>query len=64
MEIICGRRPNCGFRVHSRYYFDKPKFAPRVCARCNGPLQYVDDNTDDAVLGYEMGDDGSVVHDG
>lgn len=52
IEIICGR--GCGFRVGPDYYLDKPRFAPGICARCNGPVSYVRAGTDDQVEGVRM----------
>jgi len=57
MEIICGRTPNCGFRVHSRYYIEKQRFSPGICARCNGPIKIVEDHSDVAVGGVYMSTD-------
>ena len=54
VHIICGARPSCGFRVHDRYYVDKPRFAPGVCARCSGPIILVEPYTNTAVIGYKM----------
>jgi len=47
-DLICSRWPHtgCGFRVHDRYFRDKPKFAPGLCPRCNGRISVVDQNTD------------------
>jgi hypothetical protein len=54
MQVMCGRTPNCGFRVHDRYYVEKPQFARNICARCNGPILIVADDTDDKVQGAVM----------
>tara|TARA_Y100000310_G_scaffold293381_1_gene322929 strand:+ start:666 stop:869 length:204 start_codon:yes stop_codon:yes gene_type:complete len=62
-EIICGRVPNCGFRVHDRYYEQKVRFTPGVCARCNGPLNIVADHTDETIQGVTMNmETGALVH--
>lgn len=54
LEIICGARFPCGFRVDIEYYRRKPKFAAGICARCNGPLYYVRAQSEDRVEGYGM----------
>lgn len=53
-EIICGRVPNCGFRVHEEYFKLKPRFAPGVCPRCGGPVVIVEARTDKPVEGYHI----------
>jgi len=61
MDIICGSRPRCGFRVDGEYYRNKPKFRVRICARCNGPIEIVDEDTEDRIRGATMNNQG-VVH--
>jgi len=61
MEVICARVPNCGFRVHDRYYLEKPRFAPRICVRCNGPIKIVHADTDDVAQGFVMDDRGAIM---
>tara|TARA_Y100000034_G_scaffold100070_1_gene123215 strand:- start:219 stop:437 length:219 start_codon:yes stop_codon:yes gene_type:complete len=39
VEIVCAAKD--GFRVHERYFVDKPRFAPGVCPRCGGPVHVV-----------------------
>lgn len=62
VEVICGR--GCGFRVHSRYYEQKTRFAPGICARCNGPIVVVWAKTDVAAPGYVMGEAGVISQEG
>lgn len=58
-QVICGRTSSCGFRVHARYFFEKPRFDRSQCPRCGGPLLVVSQGTDNAVAGagvdYETG---------
>ena len=63
MQIVCGNVSNpCGFRVHDRYYSDKPRFARGICARCQSPLRIVHDDTNDLVDNAIMDkSDGLVV---
>ena len=60
-QIICGRVPKCGFRVHDRYYVEKQRFPRQICPNCNGPIQIVDDNTDHVIEGAIMQQDGSLT---
>jgi len=48
-DLICSRWPvtGCGFRVHDRYFKEKPKYASGLCPRCMGRISVVDKNTDD-----------------
>ena len=52
MEFICSR--GCGFRVHDRYFRDKPQYSPGICPRCNGPVSVVHDGQDSHVPGYHV----------
>jgi len=53
-HIICGALVNCGFRVHDQYFRQKPRFAPGVCPRCNGPIKIVEAYTENVVAGARM----------
>lgn len=54
MQVICGRVPKCAFRVDDQYFMVKRRFQPRQCANCGGPVNIVEDYTDDRILGAEM----------
>lgn len=51
-QVVCAN--GCGFRVHDRYYEDKKRFAPGMCARCNGPLLIVKPFTNEVIHGAFM----------
>jgi len=53
-QVICGARISCGFRVDSDYYETKKRFAKGICARCNGPIHIVEDNTEDIIRQAHM----------
>lgn len=62
IDIICGRAPvSCGFRVDAGYYQRKPKFAVQICARCNGPIRFVEHGTETDVPALGMVNDGRVM---
>jgi hypothetical protein len=62
MQVICGARFPCGFRVHDRYYAQKnDRFMPGVCARCGGPITIVEDYTETPVENVEMVLTGSTM---
>ena len=61
MEIVCGARENCGFRVDDLYYTRKPQFQKGTCARCGGPIAYVEQGTEVLVPNLAMGPDGRAV---
>jgi hypothetical protein len=65
-EIIC-THVTCTFRVHARYFQDKPRFTAGVCPVDNGPVSIVEARTDTVVPGLEfvterhLGNYGAVV---
>lgn len=52
MEIQCKR--HCGFRVDDMYFVRKTRFTPGLCPRCNGPIEIVNENTDDIIPGAKV----------
>jgi len=48
-QIRCANR--CGFRVHTRYFVEKKRFAPGMCPRCESPTIIVEAFTDTPVNG-------------
>lgn len=40
-HVVCVGDNGCSFRVHSRYFEQKTRFAPGVCPNCNGPIAIV-----------------------
>ena len=53
-QIICARTSSCGFRVHERYFYEKPQFHKSACPRCGGPLRVVDFGTDNISEGQRV----------
>ena len=59
-HIICGATPSCGFRVHDRNYEEKTQFTTSICARCNGPIKIVKENTTEVIEGATMSLTGEI----
>lgn len=55
MQLICARK--CGFRVPEDYFVLKPRFQSGVCPRCSGPVDIVEDFTDNVVEGARLDND-------
>jgi len=58
IQIVCGQKPACGFRVDDGYFVRKPKFMPGICPRCGGILALVRAHTNTpakATMDYESG---------
>lgn len=51
-QIRCANR--CGFRVHTRYFVEKTRFAPGMCPRCESPTIIVEAWTDTPVGGASV----------